>query len=283
MKYAGHSMGAPKQKLFEAIDLFKQIGYDGIELRVSDDGIHLNTETATAAELEALRKKVQDAGMEIACLTSYYSDFVTEKRDRQMANIKKVVDAAEKLGCRLVRSYGGIMPPAGTSYEETWKKSIEGVKALAAYARPKGVTVVVETHIGSLTYSMRETVDFVKQVNEPNVGILFDWAWVWFKGVEKTPAEAVALADGLIRHCHVKNWTVASRDPIAKKSALLDQGDIRWEEAVGAILKSGYDGWMCDEYEKFWYPEELPEPGIGMKHNLAALRSIVNGVRGGAR
>lgn len=283
MKYAGHSMGAPKQSLTDTLRLFKEIGYDGIELRVSPDGIHLDTERASPSDLLLLKNEAKNLGMEIACLTSYYRDFVTEAREKEMANLKKVVDAAVALECAQVRAYGGIMPPAGMSHDETWGKSVEGLQEVARYASAKGIGVVVETHIGSLTYSMRETVDFVKQVGASNVGILFDWAWVWFKGAEKSPAEAVRMAEGLIRHCHVKNWSVESREPIKKRSALLDQGDIVWEDAMRALLSSGYDGWFCDEYEKFWYPDELPETGTGMKHNLGALRSLVARVRGGGQ
>lgn len=281
MKYAGHSMGAPKLTLTQTMDLFHTLGYDGIELRVSPDGIHLDIETTTERDLESIRNQARALKLEIACLTSYYRDFVTTKRDVEMANLKKVVDAAAYLDCKLVRAYGGILPPETISFDETWKKSVEGVKILARYAKAKGVTIVVETHIGSLTYSMRETVDFVKQVDEPNVGILFDWAWVWFRGIEKSPAEAVAMADGLIKHCHVKNWRVESREPIKKYSALLDQGDIVWADTLNALFKAHYDGWFCDEYEKFWYPDELPETDVGMKQNLESLRILVHKVRGG--
>ncbi len=33
----------------------------------------------------------------------------------------------------------------------------------------------------------------------------------------------------------------------------------------------GYDGYISDEYEKFWKPD-LPEPEVGMKRNAEVLR-----------
>lgn len=38
IKFSGHTMGAPKCDIFEVIELFKSIGYDGIEVRVAADG-----------------------------------------------------------------------------------------------------------------------------------------------------------------------------------------------------------------------------------------------------
>ena len=64
-----------------------------------------------------------------------------------------------------------------------------------------------------------------------------------------------------------------SRLPIKKKSCLMGEGTVRWEEALAALRDIGYTGWVSDEYEKYWYPEDLPEPEIGMKHNLDYVKA----------
>ena len=38
MKLAGHTMGTPEYTLFEAVDLFADMGLDGIEVIVQTDG-----------------------------------------------------------------------------------------------------------------------------------------------------------------------------------------------------------------------------------------------------
>jgi len=55
MKFAGHTMGTPDLDIFGAIDLFADIGYDGIEVRVQTDG-QLWVESYS----EELGKRVRD-------------------------------------------------------------------------------------------------------------------------------------------------------------------------------------------------------------------------------
>ena len=38
------------------------------------------------------------------------------------------------------------------------------------------------------------------------------------------------------------------------------------------VREIGYTGYVSDEYEKYWYPDDLPEPEIGMKHNLEFVK-----------
>ena len=75
IKFSGHTMGAPKCDIYQAIDLFKAIGYDGIEVRVADNG-QINSETITDDEAKKIYAAAQAKGMEFSCLTSYYQNFV---------------------------------------------------------------------------------------------------------------------------------------------------------------------------------------------------------------
>ena len=66
-----------------------------------------------------------------------------------------------------------------------------------------------------------------------------------------------------------------SRIPLKKKSCLMGEGTVRWQEALEELKKVGYTGYVSDEYEKYWYPAELPEPEIGMKHNLEYAKKFL--------
>jgi len=62
IKFSGHTMGAPKCDIYQSIDLFKTIGYDGIEVRVADNG-QIDSETITNAEAEKIGQYAADKGM----------------------------------------------------------------------------------------------------------------------------------------------------------------------------------------------------------------------------
>ena len=277
IKFAGHTMGTPGRDIYEVIDLFKKIGYDGIEVRVAADG-QIDSEKITDGEARKILAAAKKQGMEFACLTSYYADFVDpEKRPETIANLKRVAKIASILECPLIRSYGGVEPfsKQGVWFSDVWTRSVSGIREVAEYAGKLGVGIAIETHIGSLTMSVRDTARVIQDVGMSNVGMLFDYAWVEVAGVE-TGAAAVRAAAPYLRHVHIKDWTLESRTPLKKTSALMGEGTVRWPEVLRALRKTGYSGYICDEYEKFWYPQDLPEPEIGMKHNLEFVKKFLN-------
>lgn len=270
MRLCGHTMGTPKLDIFEAMNLFAQIGYEGIEIRCAADG-HLNPEKYSSNWGKRVLKKAKEIGLEIVCLTPYYRDFVRdEKRKLEIAGMKKVIDIAAELGCSKVRAYGGIDIPKGISKKVCWDTTVTGIQTIADYAAKKEIDICIETHAGSLTISATDTVRMVKDVDRKNVGILFDYAWVDYAGKEDI-REAVRLASPYLKHVHAKDWIRKGNRTTTK---LLGEGELDWRTVLRELHSIGYEGYLSDEYEKYW-KDYLPEPEIGMKHNLEYLRSIL--------
>jgi len=46
IKFSGHTMGAPNRDIYECITLFKELGFDGVEVRVASNG-QIDSETLT--------------------------------------------------------------------------------------------------------------------------------------------------------------------------------------------------------------------------------------------
>jgi len=273
MKLCGHTMGTPERDIFETIRLFSEIGYEGIEIRCAEDG-HIDPERITDEQIKEIRKAAHDAGIEIACLTPYYKNYLTpEEREKSIAGMKRTIEVAAALDCKRVRSYGGITPPKNRSASEVWRRTVEGIRIVAEFAERFGVTICIENHAGTLTMSARETADFVADVNHPNVGILYDHAWVRVAGRE-TASEAVQIMKPYIRHVHVKDWKFVGGDTENRRACLLGEGDIEWREVISALLAIGYDGFLSDEYEKRWMPY-LPDAAGGMRHNREYLLSLL--------
>ena len=276
IRFSGHTMGAPKCDIFEVIELFKGISYDGIEVRVAADG-QIDSEKLTDDEARKIHAASRAKEMEFSCLTSYYQNFVNmEEREGVIKNLKRVIEIASILHCPLVRVYGGVEPfsQPGVWFSDAWSRTVDGIRQTAEYAAKFGVRICIETHIGSLTMSVRDTVRLIEDVNMANVGMLLDYAWVELAGVE-TGAEAIRKAARHIFHVHIKDWKLESRIPLKKKSCLMGEGTVRWPEALQALREVGYTGYVSDEYEKYWYPQELPEPEIGMKHNLEYAKKFL--------
>ena len=76
MKLAGHTMGTPEYTLFEAVDLFADMGLDGIEVIVQTDGYPCGIPLeAGEEEIDALVEKARQRGIEISGLTPYLNLF----------------------------------------------------------------------------------------------------------------------------------------------------------------------------------------------------------------
>jgi L-ribulose-5-phosphate 3-epimerase len=275
MKIAGHTMGTPDLNLRGAMRLFSKIGFQGIEVRCAKDG-QLDTTTVDDAFLQLVRDWQAETGVEITCLTSYFKDFVTDRREAELDGLKQVVEIAAKLDVPMVRVYGGLDPvPEGYTRAQDWERTASGIREIGLLAKEHSIEVCVETHNGSLTLSATDTVSMVEMVDLDNVGILFDYAWIhWAKA--ESPAEAVKLCAPYLRYVHYKDWQIDWDQPDAgqRQARLMGAGSVPWPEVFAALREVGYDGWVTDEYEKYWHPE-LPEPEEGMARNLAYVQSLL--------
>lgn len=268
-------MGVPDLNLWGAMRLFSELGFDCVEIRCAKDG-QLDPETVDQAYLDLVNGWSQKLHIGVGCLTSYYRDFVTDRRQSELQALKRVVQIAAELNCPFIRLYGGTDPvPCGHSRAEAWDQTVSGTQELADYAASHGVSCCIETHNGSLTYSATDAVRFVRDVDRPNVGILLDFAWVFAAG-ETDPVSVVELSRPYLMHCHYKDWHMSMQQGrLERDGCLMGDGDLPWRDFLTALREAGYDGLMTDEYEKYWRPDQLPDAREGMKKNLAFVRSIL--------
>ncbi len=268
MKLAGHTMGTPKKDIYEAIDFFAEIGLDGIEVRCAENG-HMDVETIGEREVGRILAHAEAAGIEFACLTPYYRDFMTpETTERTLIGYQRACKVAQALSCPTVRAISGVWPQEGYERAEVFARSVEGTRRGGDIATEYGVQLAVETHGGQLTWTAAEALEFIEAIDHPAVGVLWDHYWVRAAGKESFE-EAIALLGPHIRHVHAKNIQFTGD---THETVLIDEGELDWAAIIAALADIGYDGFVCDEYEKFWRPH-LPEPEIGMKHNAEVLRN----------
>ena len=274
MRFCGHTMGAPNYDALQAMRLFKDIGCDGIEFRCAKDG-HIDTETISPDRVkEIAAAAARDIGIQVACLTPYYQDYVRpEARLKSIAGMKRAVEVAADLGCPLVRAYGGILPPAGFSRETAWEAAVSGVREIGRFAAPLGVSLAVENHVGTLAMGAAETVQFVREVGLANVGVLFDYAWVYVAGKESA-SQAVAMTRPHLLHAHVKDWIFCGPTMDKRQACLMGEGAIDWRTVLLLLDQAGYTGYLCVEYEKHWVPS-LPDASIGMLQYVQRMKEYL--------
>jgi len=272
MKVVGHTMGTPEATLHEAIDLFAEPGLDGIELICADDygcGINLAT---TTSELADIRQRATDAGLSIAGLVPYTKDTnhpSAAARDKAVADLKRAVDIAVALDCPGIRVFGGHeVPPAEQGI--ALGRLAESLRQVGEYASAARVQLNIENHMDTMATSAEMTMAIARAVGLPNVGVLYDQANLAFMNSEGYET-ATALQGPRIQHVHVKDFYWQGTDRIA---AVLGMGIIPWAAIINALTDLGYDGCYSIEYERRWFPNQLPPPSVGMKQCLDFLRGL---------
>ena len=272
MKLCGHTMGMPEKDIFESISFCAELGIEGIEVRCADIG-QMHLEALTADEVARIRDHALEEGVEFACLTPYYRDFMTDAAAAATLDGYRIAcGIARELECPTVRAISGQWPQEGHDRAEVFAKTSAGMKQAALIAADNGVVLATETHRGQLTWSAGEAVEFAQAVDHPSVGVLWDHYWVHVRG-EDTLEEAAELLAPWVAHVHAKD---CGRDDKGKPhTTLVGEGELDWCEIIAKMKEIGYDGWISDEYEKIWHSERLPEPEVGMKHNAEALRRCI--------
>lgn len=263
MKIAGHTMGTPELTVIEAIELFADLGLDGIEIICAADygcGVDLST---AGADLRGIRQRASDSGLIIAGLVPYTKDMNhpdAAARAKAVADLKAAVDVAVALDCPALRVFGGHeVPPAAQGTALGWLG--ESLREAGEYAGAGGVQLNVENHMDTMATSAEMTMAIVRAVDLPNVGVLYDQANLAFMNTEVYEM-AVALQGPRIQHVHVKDFMW---DGTQRVAAVLGHGIIPWAQIVSALMHLGYDGFYSLEYERRWFPDQLPPSAEGMK------------------
>ena len=270
MKIVGHTMGTPEASLLEAMDLFAELELDGIEIICADDypcGLSLE---ASQSDLRGVRQRAADAGLIIAGLVPYTKDMNHPDglaRERAIADLKRAVDIAFALGCRAIRVFGGHeVLPGEQGIALGWLA--ESLRDVGEYAATAAVQLNVENHMDTMATSAEMTMAIVRAVDLSNVGVLYDQANLAFMNSEVFEM-AIALQGPRIQHVHVKDFYWEGTQRVA---AVLGQGIIPWAQIVGSLTDLGYEGFYSLEYERRWFPDQLPPPAMGMKQSLDFLR-----------
>ncbi len=127
----------------------------------------------TPEYLRGLRRQCFLAGLEVSG-TAVGNDFcfpAGEKRDAEIAGVKRWVDRAAILGAPVIRIFSGR--PHGTSEDEARKLAVSAIEECCQYAGEHGVMLALENH-GGLTATADGLLDLVKAVQSPSFGVNLD-------------------------------------------------------------------------------------------------------------
>lgn len=159
-------------------------------------------------------------------------------RENAREYIRWLVDAAAELGSPTV--IGPMYSAVGKAHlddtrarEAEWDLSAAGVREMAAYAAPKGVSLALEA-LNRFETDMINTVSqglaFIDEVGMENVGLHLDSFHMHLE--EKSSGAAIRAAGKKIFHFHA----------CENDRGIPGTGQVRWDEIAGALHAVGYEG-----------------------------------------
>ena len=177
-----------------------------------------------------------------------------EKRDAQIAHVKKWVDNAARMGAPHVRVFAG--GALGQSLKEAQGLCIEALEEVGEYAGKQGIFLGIENH-GGIVAEADSLLEIVKATRSDWVGINLD-----------TGNFHTADVYGDITRCIPYAVNVQLKVEVRPRGARQkSQADIK--RLVGILRDGGYQGFIALEYEA------APNPWVAVPEWLDQLKEAI--------
>jgi len=166
----------------------------------------------------------------------------------------RVFICSGKLGVKWVVMHAGTSFEKGYSAVESKKINIEYIKAYAEMAQKQNMGIAVENMYDfdgrQYTSTVEELIDMVDSINEPNVGICWDFGHANL--TKENQCESLRQVGKRLKATHVDDNNGLDDEHLAPF-----YGNIKWESIMETLVEIGYKGDFTYEIQRF--SENLPE------------------------
>jgi L-ribulose-5-phosphate 3-epimerase len=223
------ALAAKKMTYEDVIRVTADLGFEGL-----DTTVYWFPDTSNQY-LATLRRTAYKNGVSLYSVAARIrlAQPTPELQAAEVAETKKWVDVAEKLGASHVRVFGGAIPKGATEAQAiAW--AVETFKRGAEYAGTKGIILGVEDD-GGLTTNAGPTIEIVKKTDSPWAGMNLD--------AGNFPKDGYAQVEMSVPYAVSTHIKAMISTPDGKK----EPAD--FERLFGLFAKGGYRGFVSLEYE----------------------------------
>ena len=256
MKLAFSTLGCPEWDLDAILSQGKSYGFDAVDFRGIQDEMVLPKAKAFSADLDESLKKIQDAGLQVSCLSTSVQ-CVPKDKDALKASMEELqlyLELAHRLEAPYLRIFGGT-GPEGSTLEQRLDIGSQVLNGMAELAGRQSAQLVLETH--DAWCSSSDVKALLAATDHPCVGVCWDLHHPFKTGED--PKDTWVNLFPSVWYVHVKD---AKKEDGAESSklCLVGEGDLPLKECLEVLREGCYPGVYCLEWEKRWHPElEDPE------------------------
>ncbi len=269
MKIAYGTYALPTLSYEEAIPMLADIGYDGVELCVSE-----KHKGATIPELPAdrradIRGMLEEHGLGLPAIFTLGGLYAAdgEAHMRTLDHVSRCAELGRDLGMReppvVALGFGGKKD----QWDEIKDTLVEQLRDYAARADAEDFIVAGEAHFGAAVFNSERITWLLDQVNSPRVRLHFDIIHLFLAG--EPIADAVRTLVPYTAHTHI---TDANRhDDGSFALCLLGDGELDSAEYMRAMDEAGWDDFITLEVSTMVWREDDYDPEAAARKSYAAV------------
>jgi len=245
----------------EQIAAFRELNWDVVELRkVGNRNVHDISE----GEFETILRKLDDAGISVACFSSTVANWACDPRNDDdfaaaVQQLERAIMRMQMCGCRLLRGMSfrqlGDLHPYPPDLEQ---KIFDHVRLLVDRCAGEGITYLHENCMNYGGKSWEHTLRLVEEVVSDQFSLLFDtgnpvFSWD-YRGQppyrKQDPWEFYLQVRHLVSYVHIKDCVyLAESDGIFPKARYTPpgDGDGNVREIVRDLKVRGFSGGVSIE------------------------------------
>ena len=238
----------------ESMALAKEVGFEGIELAVEEDGVTgMNSTPKDWAEIKAY---ADELGLAISSVATglYWTYSLSaddpKERERAFAVADMQFEMAKAFDADTILIVPGavdaiFMPNFKVvPYDVVYERAFEAITTLKDKAEKMQIHIGVENvqQWSQFLWSPLEMRDFIDKIDSPYVGAYLDVGNVRSSGY---PEHWIRILGKRIRKVHFKDFRREAWNLSGHVDLLA--GDVNWPEVMKAFREIGYDGWAIAE------------------------------------
>lgn len=241
MKIAMCTIAFKDRPFEDVLELAVNAGFDGVEPWGKPD--HMPG-AYDARENGRIARAIRERGLEVSQYGSYINP-VSDGFEREMA---EGLDTAVDLGTDTIRVWAGSCG-SDDATDEDWQKAISGFRRFADRAADRGVSLVLEMHVGYLCDTARGSLRLIEGVDRPNFLLNFQPMHT------DDASRVIAVARQVAPHVatvHAQNYSAPGRNT----RSLISEGYVDYRAVVRELSAAGFDGYLEVEFVRDNDPED---------------------------
>lgn len=255
------TLGCPAWDLETICRRAREYGFDGVDFRGIGEALDVTTLPAFTNDVASTNRLLADHGLLVSGISSSIHVCDPSRREADLDEAKRTVDAALAVGAANVRVFG-VGKPNEIGYAKSAEFGRECVEAILDLPGARQLSWNFETHDHWVRGA--DCKRLLDAVTDPAFGVLWDLGHTRRIGNESAEQTLDAIR-GRVRYVHAKDAVRASDHPNDMTDGWRyvppGTGELELAKAIGLLKREGYDGWLTFEHENRWHPE-LEEPEV---------------------